>query len=72
MKSFLMSRKARLAAAVVAASATPFGAFAADQTALIATAVTEGSANVTAVIAGVIGIAILGFGVGKMLGWFGK
>tara|TARA_B100000809_G_scaffold132281_1_gene130047 strand:- start:99 stop:317 length:219 start_codon:yes stop_codon:yes gene_type:complete len=72
MKNFLKSRKARLAAAVTAGLATPFGAMAADQTTLIGTAVTEGSANVTAVIAGVIGIAILGFGVGKMLGWFGR
>lgn len=45
---------------------------AADYTAQIGTAVTEGNGNVTAVIAGVIGIAILGFGVGKMLGWFGR
>ena len=45
---------------------------AADYTAQIGTAVTEGSGNVTAVIAGVIGVAILGFGVGKMLGWFGR
>jgi hypothetical protein len=68
----LKSRKARLNALALAALATPFGSFAADQTALIATAVTEGSSNVTAVIAGVIGIAILGFGVHKMLNWFGK
>ncbi len=72
MKNFLMSRKARLTAAATAGLATPFGAFAADQTVAIGAAVTEGTANVTAVIAGVIAIAILGFGVGKMLGWFGR
>ena len=48
------------------------GSMAADHTDLINGAVTEGSGNVTAVIAGVIGVSILGFGVGKMLGWFGR
>ena len=46
------------------------GAQAADYTSQITTASTDGSANVTAVIAAVIGIAILGFGVGSMMGWF--
>lgn len=45
---------------------------AADYTAQITQASTDGTTNVTAVIAAVIGVAILGFGVGKMLGWFGK
>ena len=35
MKTFLKSRKARLAAVVTAGLATPFGAMAAEQTALI-------------------------------------
>ena len=48
------------------------GAMAADHSALIGTAVTEGSGNVTAVIAGVIAIAILSFGVGAMILWFRK
>jgi hypothetical protein len=60
----------------IAAGATAFVgsagfAQAADYTTQIA-AVTDGETNVTAVIAGVIGVAILGFGVGKMLGWFGR
>jgi hypothetical protein len=46
--------------------------FAADYTTLITTAGADGSTNVTAVIAAVIGIAILGFGVASMLGWFRK
>lgn len=45
---------------------------AADLTTQINTASTEGSANVTAVIAAVIGIGILGFGVNAILGWFRK
>lgn len=45
-------------------------AYAADYTTEIAAASTEGTTNVTAVIVGVIGVAILGFGVGSMLGWF--
>ena len=46
--------------------------FAEDHTALIGTAATEGSTNVLAVIAGVIGIAILGFGVKSMIAWFNR
>lgn len=46
--------------------------FAADHTGLIGTATTEGNGNVTAVITGVIGIAILSFGVGAMIAWFRK
>ena len=72
MKNFLMSRKARLGAAVTAVVGSSTAAQAADYTTQIATATTDGTGNVTAVIAGVIGIAILGFGVGKMLGWFGR
>jgi len=48
------------------------GAMAADHTALIGTAATEGNGNVTAVITAVIGIAILSFGVGAMIAWFRK
>ena len=46
--------------------------FAENYTEQIGAAVTDGTGNVTAVIAGVIAVAILGFGVGKMLGWFGR
>lgn len=72
MKNFLMSRKARIGAAVTAALGSSTAVQAADYTTQIAAAVTDGETNVTAVIAGVIGVAILGFGVGKMLGWFGR
>ena len=48
------------------------GANAADLTTQIGTASTEGTGNVTAVIAAVIGIAILGFGVNAVLSWFRK
>jgi hypothetical protein len=72
MKNFLKSRKARLGAALVATVGSSNVVMAADYTAQIGTAVTDGTGNVTAVIAGVISVAILGFGVGKMLGWFGR
>ena len=72
LTTFLKSRKAKTVAAVTALTGSAGFAQAADYTTQITGAVTEGSANVTAVIAGVIGVAILGFGVGKMLGWFGR
>mgnify|MGYP006105370737 CR=1 FL=1 len=59
--------KTALALSLLAASGA---SFAEDHTALIGTAATEGSTNVLAVIAGVIGIAILGFGVSAMISWF--
>lgn len=49
---------------------TAFGsasAFAADHTAVIGTAVTEGQANYTAVVVGVIGLAAIGFGIGMIV-----
>jgi len=71
-----VARKAKNKSKVLAAAGSALmisgGAFAADYTSQISTASTDGSANVTAVIAAVIGIAILGFGVGSMMGWFKK
>ena len=72
LTTFLKSRKAKAAAVVTTFTGSAGFAQAADYTSQISGAVTEGSTNVTAVIAGVIGVAILGFGVGKMLGWFGR
>jgi len=58
-------------AGLVLTSVTASGAaFAQDYTTEITAAATEGNANVLAVIGAVIGIGILGFGVGSMLGWF--
>lgn len=69
MKNILKSKLA--AAGVVASSVVASGsAFAADYTTQITAAGTEGNTNVLAVIGAVIGLAILGFGVGHMLGWF--
>ncbi|WP_434951825.1 hypothetical protein ACRWQL_01120 [Shewanella sp. HL-SH4] len=51
----------------IAASST---AFAADYTAAVGSAVTEASGNQTAVILGVVTLAAIGFGVGRLLGWF--
>jgi UDP-N-acetylmuramate-alanine ligase len=62
--------KAALALSLVAGSS--FVTQAADYTTQITAAGTDGTTNVTAVIAAVIGIAILGFGVASMLGWFRK
>jgi hypothetical protein len=62
--------KAALALSLVAGSS--FVTQAQDYTTQITAAGTDGTTNVTAVIAAVIGIAILGFGVASMLGWFRK
>ncbi|WP_057832823.1 hypothetical protein [Colwellia sp. TT2012] len=71
MKKFLKHNKTRLAVAATAALGS-VAAQAADHTALITTAATEGNGNVTAVISAVIGIAILSFGIGAMISWFKK
>lgn len=42
---------------------------AADYTAEIATASTEGNANVSAATVAVIAIAVIGFGVGAVVAW---
>jgi hypothetical protein len=64
-----LTNKLLLASSVFALSVS---SQAADLTTQIATASTEGTGNVTAVIAAVIAIAILGFGVNAVLGWFRK
>ncbi|MFH6953757.1 hypothetical protein ACHSBP_11780 [Pseudoalteromonas sp. XMcav1-K] len=64
-----VSKKAALATTGVLASAS---AFATDHTATINTAVTEGQANYTAVILGILGIAAIGFGVGMILSKLNK
>jgi hypothetical protein len=69
-KSLKNTRVITMVGGVVTSVVMSGSAMAADYTAQIATATTEGTANTTAVIAGVIGLAILGFGVGHMLGWF--
>ncbi|XPF92674.1 hypothetical protein ACM9HF_11555 [Colwellia sp. RE-S-Sl-9] len=72
-KTINMIKKGRtFVASAVTTALVSGGAFAADYTTEIATASTEGSANVTAVILAVIGIAILGFGVNALTGWFKK
>jgi len=63
---------AKSATALSVALLTTTSTIAADYTTQIASANTDGSANVTAVIAAVIGIAILGFGVKTMMNWFNK
>jgi hypothetical protein len=65
-------KNAKSVTALSVALLTTTSTIAADYTTQIATANTDGSANVTAVIAAVIGIAILGFGVKAMMNWFTK
>lgn len=69
MKNILKNKMAK-AGLVLTSVAASGSAFAADYTTQITAAGTEGNTNVLAVIGAVIGIAILGFGVGSMLGWF--
>lgn len=64
-----VSKKAALASTGVLASAS---VFAVDHTATINTAVTEGTANYTAVVLGVLGLAAVGFGVGFILSKLNK
>ena len=69
-----VSVQAKKKSKALAAGGTSFLAssatFAADYTTEISTASTDGTGNVTAVIAAVIAIGILGFGVSAMMGWF--
>ncbi|NQZ24505.1 MAG: hypothetical protein HRT53_20970 [Colwellia sp.] len=69
---YLKSVKAKAVAGVALIGGSAGFAQAADYTTQISSAATDGTTNVTAVIAAVIGIAILGFSVGRMLGWFSK
>jgi len=59
-----LKTKLAIAGASVLASAS---AFATDHTATINTAVTEGTANYTAVILGILGMCAVGFGVGLII-----
>ena len=69
MNTFLKTRKSLISVAT-ASLFVSVSSFAADHTAEITAAATEGSANVTAVIGAIIGIAILGFGINALLSWF--
>ncbi|HCG7650348.1 TPA: hypothetical protein NJ443_004616 [Vibrio parahaemolyticus] len=59
-----MKKLSVLLAAAVASGST----FAADHSAAINTAVTEGQANYTLVVVGLIGLAAIGFGLRMMVG----
>lgn len=56
-------------AVALTAMGTSIAANAADYTAEIGKAGTEGSANLTAVIGAVIAMAVVGFGVSALLKW---
>ncbi|KPV94009.1 hypothetical protein AN214_03917 [Pseudoalteromonas sp. P1-9] len=59
-----VSKKAALATTGLLASSA---AFATDHTTTIGTAVTDGTANYTAVILGILGMCAVGFGVGLII-----
>lgn len=59
-----MLKKVGLGLGLAAGSAS---AFATDHSAVINAAVTEGQANYTLVIVGVIGLAAIGFGIGMIV-----
>jgi len=56
----------------LALAGSSVSSFAVDYTAEIDAAKTDGIANITAVILAVVAVAIVGFSVGRMLGWFNK
>lgn len=63
----------KYAAPVAAGTSTlgaAFGSFAADYSEQINGAVSDASGNQSLVIGGVITVAVIGFGVAAMLGWF--
>lgn len=56
----------------LAAAGTSVSAFAGDYTADITAAATEANANQVLVVGSVIALAVIGFGVARMLGFLGK
>jgi hypothetical protein len=70
--NLLRNTKVKMTAGATAVFGSSFVAQAEDYTAQITTASTDGNANMLAVIGAVIALAIIGFGVGRMLGWFGR
>ncbi|MCU8094255.1 hypothetical protein L5M18_22375 [Shewanella sp. SM20] len=55
---------------ITAAASTSAFAAGGDYTSQIAAAIDAASSNQTAVILGVVTLAAIGFGVGRLLGWF--
>jgi len=62
-------KKLALVSALAASMFTSATVFAADYTAEIGAASTEGAANVSAATIAVIGLAVIGFGVGAVVAW---
>ena len=71
VKNFLVAKKAKagLGRRAIAASSS---AFAVDHSEAINSAVTDGSANYTLIITGVITVAAAGFCVGMIVSWLRK
>ncbi|MGR5144745.1 hypothetical protein ACQKPX_24145 [Photobacterium sp. DNB23_23_1] len=59
-------------AVVAGTAATSIAVQAGDYTSEITSASSEASANQTAVITAVVGLAVIGFGVGMFLKWLNK
>ena len=65
-------KKLLVIASTLSAAVLPTVVMAADYTAEIGTASTEGSGNVSAATVAVIGLALIGFGVGAVVAWMRK
>ena len=70
-KNILVSKRAK-AGLLVTSALGSVSAFAADHTAAIDAAVTDGSTNYTAVVTGVITVAAIGFAIGMIVSWLRK
>ncbi|EGQ8243824.1 hypothetical protein ACT0LZ_004014 [Vibrio parahaemolyticus] len=68
MKKLNVKKIGAKAAVVTGALVTSASSFAADHSAAINAAVTEGQSNYTLVVVGLIGLAAIGFGLRMMIG----
>lgn len=71
IKNILATKKAK-AGLLLSSIAASSSAFAVDHSEAINTAVTDGSANYTLIITGVITVAAAGFCVGMIVSWLRK
>lgn len=71
VKNFLVSKKAKVGL-LLSSIAASSSAFAVDHSEAINSAVTDGSANYTLIITGVITVAAAGFCVGMIVSWLRK
>lgn len=72
VKHAVVNKKTALGSALMLASVSPAFADTPDLTGSINTAVSGGQSNVALVVAGLIGMAALGFGVNMIVGFLRK